>query len=517
MTNTYHPPKRFFEEQGFVSLESCYLVSLENVVNTKNQNIQKMVNLGRFFTIFAPRQSGKTTFFYDFCRSIEHDPLYIAILFSFQTCQNLTGEQFYQFIDENLKEQIHDRLTKLNCKEFNDVMTCMNEFPIKDHTSFYRLFKKFNSIIHQKKIVIFIDEFDGMPLSELENFLMVLRDLYQNYKHTQKKALYSVGLVGIRNIAKLVVGGVSPFNIADQVNLPMFSLKNVRDLYAQYTQESHQPFTEKAVCKVYEQTCGQPWMVNRLGTILTINIKPQTTDPIDETDVDAAIKILLKESNSHFDNLFEKIHLYHDAFMNIFQHDIAYDPNDKAQSWLKQYGLIKESNAQAIIANPIYHKRFLSLTCQKPSFEYRNAQKIFISYSHEDRLWLDKLLPFLKVLKMNGIDYWYDEHIGTGNDWSLEIQNAIETAGMTICILTNNFLSSEFIQQREIPELQLRQKQGMKIVPILAEDCLWNIVNWLKKIQIYPQNGISLETLAEKEQQKKFMEIVSEINEMLGK
>jgi hypothetical protein len=25
---------------------------------------------------------------------------------------------------------------------------------------------------------------------------MVLRDLYQNYKHTQKKALYSVGLVG---------------------------------------------------------------------------------------------------------------------------------------------------------------------------------------------------------------------------------------------------------------------------------------------------------------------------------
>jgi len=53
-----------------------------------------------------------------------------------------------------------------------------------------------------------------------------------------------VGLVGIRNITKLIVGGVSPFNIADQVKLPPFSLKNVRDLYAQNSEETNQPFTE---------------------------------------------------------------------------------------------------------------------------------------------------------------------------------------------------------------------------------------------------------------------------------
>jgi len=32
--------------------------------------------------------------------------------------------------------------------------------------SLYMLFKNLNEIIHQKKIVIFIDEFDGIPLSE---------------------------------------------------------------------------------------------------------------------------------------------------------------------------------------------------------------------------------------------------------------------------------------------------------------------------------------------------------------
>jgi len=75
--------------------------------------------------------------------------------------------------------------------------------------------------------------------------------------------------VGIRNITKLVVGGVSPFNIADQVNLPMFSFTNVKNLYEQYTQETNQPFSDEAVQQIYEETCGQPWLVNRLGTILT--------------------------------------------------------------------------------------------------------------------------------------------------------------------------------------------------------------------------------------------------------
>ncbi|KPA09005.1 hypothetical protein MHK_010793, partial [Candidatus Magnetomorum sp. HK-1] len=154
---------------------------------------------------------------------------------------------------------------------------------------------------------------------------MVLRDLYQNYKHTQKKALYSVGLVGIRNITKLVVGGVSPFNIADQVNLPMFSLTNVKDLYDQYTQESNQPFSKEAVQRIYEQTSGQPWLVNRLGTILTVKIKPNTTDMIFPTDVDEAIKRLVIENNAHFDNLYEKLLLYKETFIHIYHHDTDYD------------------------------------------------------------------------------------------------------------------------------------------------------------------------------------------------
>ena len=67
--------------------------------------------------------------------------------------------------------------------------------------------------------------------------------------------------MGARNITKLIVGGVSPFDIADQVGLSPFSLKNVRALYAQYSEETNKPFTDEAVNTVYSENAtfsGRP-------------------------------------------------------------------------------------------------------------------------------------------------------------------------------------------------------------------------------------------------------------------
>jgi len=511
MAKKYQKPRRRFENSGLVIPNQSYHVHLENVTNTTNEDIRTMVDNGRYFTIFAPRQSGKTTFFYDFCRSLEDDPLYITVLLSFQSYQNISSKRFYQLIYENLKEQICDRLKNLQCKDFKDVLVIMSEFSMTDHTLFYDLFKKLNAIISNKKIVIFIDEFDGIPLSELENFLMVLRDLYQNYKDISKKALYSVGLVGIKNIAKLVVGGVSPFNIADQVLLPMFSLKNVRDLYAQYTQETNQPFVEEAVQKIYHETSGQPWMVNRLGAILTNQVKKNTIDAITTGDVKKAIDLLLKENNSHFENLYEKILQHQMTFSNILTQTIKYYPDDKSQSWLRQYGLIKEYNNQAIVANLIYKKRFSHFSETKPLSKTIHNKQIFISYSREDKRWLKRLLVHLKPLSFKGVQVWYDDEIRLGDDWPAEIQNAIETSQMAICLISKHFLASEYIHKREIPEILLRHKEGMKIIPVYLSPCVWKYENWLKNIQMFPKDGIPMSKKHIEEQEDILTEIVHEI------
>ncbi len=354
----YRKPKRTFEDSGTVDPIRSYHVELENVVNTKNQDLKTMVDLGRYFSIFAPRQSGKTTFFEDFCQKLEKDPTYVPILLSFQIYKNLDKQRFYQLVQKELCSQLVDRLTTVKCAKRDAVKSYLDSHNLTDHVSFSELFEEINQIIEVKKIVIFIDEFDGIPVDELENFLTTLRDLYQKYKKRTDKALYSVGLVGIRNITKLIVGGVSPFNIADQVKLPPFSLQNVRDLYAQYTEETNQPFTEAAVIKTHEVTAGQPWLVNRLGTILTVDVRPETTEPITKEDVEKAINLLLYEENSHFDNITEKAKQYKEVFIDVVFNGVDYVPGDEEQSLLLTHGLIKADGKAVRVSNSIYRKRF---------------------------------------------------------------------------------------------------------------------------------------------------------------
>jgi hypothetical protein len=288
---TYRKPRRIFEDSGIVNPEEAYHVRLNNVTNTRKQDIKTMVNLGRYFSIFAPRQSGKTTFLEDFCGELHRDPTYIVILLSFQEYKNIEAHHFYELAKKEVYAHLRKRLKEVGCEKMDEVNRLLDSYHLTNHISFRLLFDELNQIIASKKIVVFIDEFDGIPLGELENFLTSLRELYLKYKKVKQKALYSVGLIGIRNMTKLIVGGVSPFNIADQVELPPFSLKNVFDL---------------------------------------------------------------------FDNLYEKAKLYKETFVEIVFDNVEYNPDDEDQTWLEQYGLIKNKNGHAVVANNIYKARYLN-------------------------------------------------------------------------------------------------------------------------------------------------------------
>ncbi len=403
----YRKPVRIFEDSGSVNPEESYFVPLDRVSNTKNQDMKTMVDSGRYFSIFAPRQSGKTTYLEHFCEQLQEDPTYIAIRLNFQEYKKLDKETFYGLIEKKLYKQLLDRLTVLSCEKLDEIKSYLKHYPLTDNISFGGVFEKLNDIIKFKKIVIFIDEFDGIPLDELENFLDTIRVLYLEYKKVKQKALYSIGLVGIRNITKLIVGGVSPFNIADQVNLPRFSLKNISDLYAQYTAETNQAFTEKAVKKVYEETGGQPWLVNRLGTILTVNIKPGTVVPIDEEDVEKAIQALLTERNVHFDNLDEKAKLHKEAFVEIVFDGVEYNPGNEAQTWLEQFGLIKKKDRKAVVANRLYKHRYIKTFFDEVTADaYLSPQEYILP---GDRLDMEKiLLDFDRYIAQIGVRAFYE-------------------------------------------------------------------------------------------------------------
>lgn len=402
----FKKPKRIFEDSGTVKPEEAYYVPLDNVTNRKKQDIKTMVDWGRYFSIFAPRQSGKTTFLEGIRDELHSDRTYIVILLSFQNYSNLDKTRFYELIEKELYEQLKSRLTEVKCEKTKEVAQLLGKHHLTDHISFMLLFEGLNRLIQFKKIVIFIDEFDGIPLDELENFLTTLRQLYLKYKAVKQKVLYSVGLIGIRNITKLVVGGVSPFNIADQVDLPSFSQKNIRYLYSQYTEETGQPFSEEAIGKIHAETAGQPWLVNRLGTILTVDIKPGTIEPIDAQDVEKAVQLLLMERNEHFNNLYEKAKLYKETFVEIVFDNVEYDPDDEDQAWLEQYGLIKNSDGHAVVANNIYKARYI-----KTFFKEINAYEDLSLQPYVlpgNRLDMERiLLNFEKYISQIGVRAFY--------------------------------------------------------------------------------------------------------------
>ena len=98
---------------------------------------------------------------------------------------------------------------------------------------------------------------------------------------------------------------------------------------------------------------------------------------------------------------------------------------------------------------------------------------VFISYSHRDEIWKDRLLTQLGVLQQQSIlALWHDRRIGAGADWYQEICQAMEAADVAVLLISADFLTSPFILQEEVARLMTRrQQEGLPIVPILVRPC----------------------------------------------
>lgn len=251
-----------------------------------------------------------------------------------------------------------------------------------------------------------------------------------------------------------------------------------------------------------------------MGTILTVEIKPETVEAITVEDVDRAIDVLLLEKNAHFDNLMEKSEKHTDIITKILYHKVKYKPDDKEQSWIEQYGIIKKQNSMAIIANPIYQKRFMQAFPEELVSRLNQDKRIFISYSREDKEWVTMLTGHLEMLKHRGVDYWLDEHIRTGDSWNLEIETEMNRCSVAVCLISKAFLKSSYIRENEIPIMLKRRKKGLIIFPVLLEKCLWEHVPWLSEIQMYPKDGKFLSISKPKEREDRMMEIVDEIGKL---
>jgi tetratricopeptide (TPR) repeat protein len=122
------------------------------------------------------------------------------------------------------------------------------------------------------------------------------------------------------------------------------------------------------------------------------------------------------------------------------------------------------------------------------------APTVFISYSHKDEIWKDRLRPHLGMLEKAGrLTVWDDRSIDGGATWYDEIKKVMEGAAVAVCLISADYLNSDFCVKEEIPYLLERRKQeGMLLLPVLIRPCLWTSLDWLKALQMLPRDGKSV-------------------------
>jgi mRNA-degrading endonuclease RelE of RelBE toxin-antitoxin system len=136
------------------------------------------------------------------------------------------------------------------------------------------------------------------------------------------------------------------------------------------------------------------------------------------------------------------------------------------------------------------------------------TQPVFISYCHVDAEWLTKLKMFLLPLeKQNLIRLWDDTVITPGVDWRKEIRRALESARVAVFLVTQNFLTSQFINETELPPLLEKAKDGGCQIFWIAVGRSTYKDSIIERYEAANDPARPLNTLPEPEQEQVFVEI----------
>ncbi len=143
-----------------------------------------------------------------------------------------------------------------------------------------------------------------------------------------------------------------------------------------------------------------------------------------------------------------------------------------------------------------------------------NRTKVFMSYSHEDKIWLDRLLVHLKPYEQFGwtnkdgskqkLEIWDDTAIQPGQNWRNEIINALNTAKVAVLFISPDFFTSQFIESKELPSLLASSNEhGLIVLPIIIKPTTFRS-SWIAQYKFFNNPSYSLSEMPKSRQEETF-------------
>lgn len=286
---------------------------------------------GHFFTIWAPRQTGKTWLMrraIEEIRARHGDRFAVGAL----SMQSLLAD------DEG-----EDAFFRAVPRMFRDGFLLDPPAP-RDWEGWRDLFDRQRGLF-DRPLILLIDEFDALPSPVIDRVVSELRRIYLE---RERYAVHGLALVGVRAVLGVDSARGSPFNVQRSLHVPNFSRDEVIELFKQYQAESGQPVEPEVVERVFAATRGQPGLVGWFGELLTEKYNPDPGAPITQRqwqDVySAACQV---EPNNTVLNLIKKARgPYRDEVVGLFSRsDVPFSFDQDWCNFLYLNGIIDHEEA----------------------------------------------------------------------------------------------------------------------------------------------------------------------------
>ena len=405
--------KKIFSSYGTVIKSSHYNAPrLKLIDKAKKLLIGDEAN-GHYITVWASRQSGKSTTLIDTQVAIKKttDEFLVAGISVEGWGNNKTAIDIMNLMLNDINKYLRGNLKK-------NIPTVKNE---NDFINF------FTSEYLHKKLILVIDEFDCLEENIIAELAHVFRKIYLSMLNSdtplnEKPLLHSLALIGIRSVLGIENSKGSPFNVQNSLRIPHLTYDEVNKMFHEYIKEHNQIIEQDVIDTLFYEVQGQPGLISWFGELLTATFNDEKNKPITMKNWQRTYVLLNGEPSAHLSNLISKVNEtqeIRDFVITLFQtkNKIPFVFRNKLHNFLYLNGVIKPSEEINDKGETVLYIKFTCQFIHRQLFEYYADE----FKSVRCRLFAD---PFLdieaiiseKVLDIDAIINLYQEYVTTNGD-----------------------------------------------------------------------------------------------------